>query len=248
VKPHCIIAYTQALAAFARWVNDRGLRDWPDVHVLCGAEALLPHDRSPIIQAFGPRIFETYGARETMLIASECEIHEGMHVTDENLLVEIARGGRPLPAGEAGDVLVTDLHNYGMPLIRYANGDIARMAEGLCACGRGLRKLARVEGRRSDMLRDANGDPVPGIVVLGLLASEAGLLRAFQGVQKKNGEVELKIVRGRDWDEARFNKTAQRIEAYFKGLPFRVSYCEEIPPLKSGKRHPIRIESDSPSE
>lgn len=245
IKPHCIIAYTQALAAFARWAAERGLRDWPDARVLCGAEALLPHDREAIASAFGPHIFETYGSRETMLVAAECEIHDGMHLSDENLLVEIDRDGQPVPAGEPGDVLITDLHNYGMPLIRYANGDLATMAhDGTCACGRGLRKLARVEGRSTDTLRDANGDPVPGMLIISLLAHEAGLLRAFQGIQKPSGEIELKIVRGRDWDEARLHTTLRRIEPYFKGLPVRVSYCDEIPALKSGKRHPIVIESD----
>ena len=248
MKPHCVVAYTQALAAFARWTTERGVRDWPDARVICGAEALLPHDRQAIALAFGPQIFETYGSRETMLVAAECEIHDGMHLSDENLLVEIARDGRPVSDGEPGDVLITDLHNYGMPLIRYANGDLATMAsDGGCACGRGLRKLARVEGRTSDTLRDANGDPVPGMVIISLLAHEAGLLRAFQGVQKASGEVELRIVRGRDWDEARFSRTARRIEAYFKGLPLRVSYCDQIPALKSGKRHPIVIENDAES-
>jgi phenylacetate-coenzyme A ligase PaaK-like adenylate-forming protein len=248
MKPHCIIAYTQALAGFARWAIDRGARDWPDARVLCAAEALLPRDREAIARAFGPAVFETYGSRETMLVAAECESHDGMHLSEENLVVEIVREGRPVPAGQAGDVLVTDLHNYGMPFIRYANGDLATMSTAAgCACGRGLRKLARVEGRQNDTMRDANGDPVPGMLVISLLASEAGLLREFQCVQKAGGGVELKIVRGRDWDEARFQKTVRRIEPYFKGLPLSVSYCDEIPASKSGKRHPIRIEANADS-
>lgn len=248
MKPHFIVAYTQALAGFARWAIDRGARDWPDARVLCAAEALLPHDREVISRAFGAAVFETYGSRETMLVAAECESHDGMHLSEENLVVEIARDGLPVPAGEAGDVLVTDLHNYGMPFIRYANGDLATMSTAAgCACGRGLRKLARVEGRTNDTMRDANGDPVPGMVVISLLASEAGLVREFQSIQKADGRVELRIVRGRDWDEARFDRTVKRLQAYFKGLPFRVSYCDAIPASKSGKRHPIRIETDAGS-
>jgi phenylacetate-CoA ligase len=142
-----------------------------------------------------------------------------------------------------GDVLVTDLHNYGMPFIRYANGDLAVMAEdGVCPCGRTLRKLARVEGRRMDTLRDANGDPVPGMIFASLLQLDAGALRAFQVVQKQSGEVELKIVRGRDWHEDRFAASSARLRGYFKGLPFKVTFCDEIPASKSGKRRPVVVE------
>ena len=82
--------------------------------------------RRALERAFGPRVFETYGSRETMLIAAECAAHDGMHVAEENLLVEIVGDdGRPVGPGETGAVAVTDLHNVGMPLIRYANGDMA---------------------------------------------------------------------------------------------------------------------------
>ncbi|HZU82331.1 MAG TPA: phenylacetate--CoA ligase family protein, partial [Polyangiaceae bacterium] len=166
-RPHAIVAYTQALAAFARWACDARVRCWPDARVLCAAEPLLAGDREALERAFGPHVFETYGSRETMLIAAECEAHAGMHLSEENLIVEIARDGKPVAAGQAGEVLVTDLHNYGMPFIRYANGDVAVMSpHDRCACGRGLRRLAHVEGRRVDMLRDANGEPVAGMVFI----------------------------------------------------------------------------------
>jgi phenylacetate-CoA ligase len=245
MRPHAILAYTQALASFARWVVERGLRDWPDIRVVCCAEALMPRDREALERAFGPDVFETYGSRETMLLAAECEAHSGLHLSEENVLVEILRGGaQPANPGMSGDVVVTDLHNYGMPFIRYANGDVAAMAaDAACKCGRTLRKLERVEGRRMDTLRDANGDPVPGMLFASLLQLEAGMLRAFQVVQKLSGAIELKVVRGRDWHEERFTSAVRRLRSYFKGLPMDVTFCEEIPASKSGKRRPIVVET-----
>jgi phenylacetate-CoA ligase len=131
-----------------------------------------------------------------------------------------------------------------MPFIRYANGDVAAMSPGgRCACGRGLRKLARVDGRRVDMLRDANGEPISGMVFISLLQLDQQMLRAFQVVQRKSGEVDIKVVRGRDWDDRRFSQTMKRVHDYFKGLPVRLTFCEEISPSKSGKRRPIVVET-----
>jgi phenylacetate-CoA ligase len=244
MRPHAIIAYTQALALFARWVDERGRRDWPDTHVLCCAEGLMPRDREALVRVFGPDVFETYGSRETMLIASECGAHAGMHLSEENVVAEVTREGRSVAAGVAGDLVVTDLHNYGMPFIRYVNGDVATMAEdGVCPCGRTLRKLAQVEGRRMDTLRDAEGNAVPGMLFASLLQLDAGALRAFQVVQKRSGEVELKVVRGREWNEDRFKAASRRIKSYFKGLPVKVTYCEDIPASRSGKRRPIVVET-----
>jgi phenylacetate-CoA ligase len=244
MRPHAIVAYTQALAAFSCWVAERGLRDWPDIRVVCAAEPILPGNREAIERAFGPNVFETYGSRETMLIAAECEAHDGMHLSEENVLVEVVRDGEAVAPGEPGDVLVTDLHNYGMPFIRYANGDVATMSpKGLCGCGRALRRLACVEGRRVDTLHDGNGEPVSGMLFVSLMQTETQMLRAFQVVQRKNGDVDLQVVRGRDWDQVRFAATVQRARAYFKGLPLRVTFLDEITPSKSGKRRPIVVEN-----
>ncbi len=243
IRPHAIVGYTQALVEFARWVDEHGLRDWPDVRVLCAAEALLPPDRDALTRTFGPHVFETYGSRETMLIASECDGHDGMHLSEENVIVEIVENGRPAAAGTTGDVLVTDLHNFRMPFIRYTNGDMATMAENrLCACGRTLRKLARVDGRRADTMRTASGSPVTGMVFVSLLQTEVEILRAFQATQKASGEIELKVVRSRQWDADRFAETVRRLREYFTGLPLHVKFCDEIPASSSGKRRPIVVE------
>jgi phenylacetate-CoA ligase len=245
-RPSVIVCYTQSCAQFARWIVERGLRDWEDIPVLCGAEAVLAGDRAVIAQAFGPQIFETYGSRETMLLAAECEVHEGMHLQEENVLVEIGapRGQALARPGEAGDVLVTDLHNYGMPLIRYQNGDIARMAAApQCGCGRGLRKLECVEGRRADTLRDRQGNPVPGIVFHVLFSDvRRELVRQFQAVQRPTGEVVLRVVRGRDWSEDHFGAVVSRFGEYLGGLPLTVEFREGIAPAANGKMRTVVVE------
>jgi len=193
-RPEIIICYTQACAQFAHWIVDRGLRDWDDIPVICGAEGVLGVDRAILSKAFGPGIFESYGSRETMLMAAECEKHAGMHLSQENLVLEVLRDGRMVGPGDAGDVVVTDLHNYGMPMIRYVNGDVARLAAAeRCACGRGLARLDRVDGRRAHTLFDREGNPVPGIV-FHVLFSDARqeIVRQFQAVQRVNGDVLLR--------------------------------------------------------
>jgi phenylacetate-CoA ligase len=243
-KPSIVICYVQSCAQFARWVVDKGLRDWPDVPVLCGAEGVLPADRAALTRAFGPEIFETYGSRETMLMASECEAHDGMHLSEENLLVQVVQGGRTVRAGQSGEVVVTDLHNYGMPFVRYANGDVAVSGnDAACACGRGLRKLASVEGRRADTLTDREGNPVPGIIFHVLFSdSRREVVKQFQAVQKPSGDVVLKIVRGQDWTAEGFDAVSRRFGEYLRGLPFSVEECERIPPAPNGKMKTIIVE------
>jgi phenylacetate-CoA ligase len=248
-RPEVIVCYTQSCAQFARWIVDRGLRDWDDVPVICGAEAVLLGDRAVLERAFGPNIFETYGSRETMLIAAECEAHTGMHLSEENLLVEIVKDGRGADAGEAGDVVVTDLHNFGMPMIRYLNGDVARRAGAApCPCGRGLARLEQVDGRRADTLVDSEGNTVPGIV-FHVLFSDARreLVRQFQAVQNVRGEVTLKVVRGRDFVQDDFDRVAGRFSYYLRGLPFRIEFHEAIEPHhRSGKLQTIIVERNPP--
>jgi phenylacetate-CoA ligase len=243
-RPSFVVCYTQSCAQFARWILDTGSRDWDDIPVLCGAEAVLPADRAVLSRAFGPHIYETYGSRETMLMAAECSEHAGMHLAEENVLVEVAHDGRPVATGDSGDVLVTDLHNYGMPFIRYQNGDMATMGPNApCACGRGLRRLARVDGRRADTLRDREGNPIPGLVFHVLFAdSKQDMVRQFQAVQRAHGEVLLKVVRGQQWSSEHFETLVRRFQQYLRGLPLTVEFHETIPPAPNGKLRTIVVE------
>ncbi len=243
-KPECLVVYTQSCALWARFILDRGLRDWPDIPVICGAEAVLPQDRAVLSRAFGEGIFETYGSREVMLRSAECGAHDGMHLSAENVLLEVVKDGKPLGPGESGDVAVTDLHNYGFPFIRYLNGDMATMHDATpCSCGRGLRKLRGVDGRRADTLTDKEGRPVPGILFHVLFGDTRNEFAAqFQVVQKKDRSVTLKVVRGRGWKEDTGRWLTMRANEYLHGLPITIEECTEIPLMPNGKRKTILVE------
>jgi len=248
-RPDVIVAYTQGAAALARYINRTGARSWGTIPVICGAERLWPHDRTAMEQAFGPAVFESYGSREFMLIGHECEVHDGLHVAMENLIVEIVvreHGGvRAARPGEIGELVVTDLHNLSHPVIRYVIGDCATArAPGVCACGRTLARIGAVEGRVTDTLRDGGGNAVNGLVVSILFASIAEHARQFQVFQKKNGDLTLKVVPMRAGGMPRDVEqlTYQWIGRYLPGVKTTIEYLDDIPAGAAGKRHVVVVE------
>lgn len=142
------------------------MRRWRDIPVIIVADRVWSYDRGQIEAAFGP-VYETYASGELGLIGAECARHDGMHVAMEAMIVELlvrhddgtVRTAHP---GETGEVVVTDLHDFARPVIRYATGELAvAEAEVRCSCGRGLVKLTPVEGQLSDAVR-RNGHGVVG--------------------------------------------------------------------------------------
>src|SRR5690606_11080487 len=125
-RSQAIVAYTGPLYAFARAVLERGMTLSPPRSEMMGAEKLHEFKRTLIESVVGAPVYETYGSRGVILIEAECDRHEGLHLTSENMIVEVCDDdGRPTPEGEEGNVVITDLYNYGMQFIRYMNGDRA---------------------------------------------------------------------------------------------------------------------------
>ncbi|HMG56769.1 MAG TPA: hypothetical protein VK601_24880 [Kofleriaceae bacterium] len=248
-RPHVIVAYANGAGALARFVNERGLRDWDAIPVLTGAERLLPGDRAAIEQAFGPA-FDTYGCREVMMVGSECEVHDGLHTSMENLIVELIvrepdGAFRHARAGESGEVVVTDLHNLACPMIRYVTGDLAvARGDARCACGRGLVRIGPVEGRVTETLVDGQGRAVSGLVFNVVLAIVGDNARAFQVVQRKDRSIVLKVVpfRGDGLAERETKILRDYVERYLPGVPIAIEVVDDIPLTAAGKRRPVVVE------
>jgi phenylacetate-CoA ligase len=248
LKPTAMLCYAQAGAALARHVVATGQRDWETIPVICGAERLFAADRAVLTEAFGPAIFETYGSREVMLIAAECPAHAGMHLSMENLIVELlVRDGertRAAEPGEIGEVVVTDLHNYGAPFIRYVTGDLAIASRpGKCDCGRALPRLESVEGRVTDTLRDSAGQAVSGLlfnVIFSVLARE---VEEFQVVQRADRSIDLKLVPLPAFDGGVLDVLRQSCQRFLPGVGVRTELVTEIPLGANGKRRVVVVEN-----
>ena len=150
--PDTLFCDTRSVGALAHYVAEEKLRDWDTVRVVCGVERLSPPDRSLVETAFGGAVFETYGFTlddgGSMLVAGECEAHDGIHTAVEGVVVEIVvtdSDGRQHPAreGEVGEVVITDLYDHGAGRVRFATGNLATQGPSArCSCGRSLPRIA----------------------------------------------------------------------------------------------------------
>lgn len=237
-RPQVIVGYTSPLETLAEWILEHGPLKWRPGSVITAAEMLSDRQRATIERAFGAPVFHTYGCREFMLIGAECEQHRGYHASDDHLVVEVADdAGRPLESG-VGNVVITDLYNWGMPFLRYANGDLARAGDPQqrCPCGRGLRLFGPVEGRRLDVLRTPDGRILPGEFFPHLMKEIASVDR-FQVRQKRLDRLEILVVPRGEFtaaDEAFLREHVGRVAGSAVQLELRL--VDDIPLTASGKR------------
>jgi phenylacetate-CoA ligase len=194
-KPTGIVSYTTGIYNLAQFIskNNISLDTTAVKSIITGAEKLFDYQRELIESVFKARVFNTYGCREFMLLASECEKHEGLHVNSDSVVVEIVVDGKPAKPGESGELVITDLHNYGMPFIRYKNGDLATQSAKICSCGRGLPLIEDIDGRKTDIIVAFNGTKIPGIYFPHLM-KEIPEIKKYQVIQKTRSELEVKIV------------------------------------------------------
>jgi phenylacetate-coenzyme A ligase PaaK-like adenylate-forming protein len=234
-RPDVIVAYTNPLHEVARHLEEMGPLAHRPAAIVVGAEKLHDFQRERIERVFRAPVFETYGSREFMLIGAECDRHRGLHLTAEHLLVEILDDdGRPTPDGQEGNIVITDLYNYGMPFIRYANGDRALAGFETCDCGRGLPLLKKVVGRRLDMLHATGGRALPGEFFPHLVKDFAAV-RRFQVIQETPDRVRFTMVApdlGAD-DRAKLQHLVR--DALGSGVAVEFEQVEQIRQTPAGK-------------
>jgi len=185
-KPAIIRAFTSPLCEVAKYILDQGTTVTLNGVITTG-EPLYGRQRRLLSEAFHCKVFDSYRSREAGPLAQECEKHDGMHVNAESLYLECVP---PEDLGYfepgLGEVVVTDLLNYGMPLIRYQIGDMGELTHESCACGRGLPRLKRLAGRTPDIFYAPNGNRIPAVTLVLYVVDEApGALGQVQIIQDK---------------------------------------------------------------
>ena len=234
-RPDVIVAYTNPLYEVAGQLENTDQRVHQPAAIVVGAEKVHDFQRERIERVFHAPVFETYGSREFMLIGAECDRHCGLHLTAEHLLVEVLDDdGRPTPDGQEGNIVITDLYNYGMPFIRYANGDRAIAGFETCECGRGLPLLKKVVGRQLDMLQASGGRVLPGEFFPHLVKDFPAITR-FQVIQEVPNRVRFTMVAPHLHAEDRTKVCGLVRTALGPGVAVEFEQLEHIPQTPAGK-------------
>jgi phenylacetate-CoA ligase len=177
-------------------------------------------------EVFDVPVTDMYSCQEVGYIALQCPQHEHYHAQCENLLVEIVNDdGAPCAPGETGRVVVSTLHNFAMPLIRYALGDYARAGEA-CTCGRGLPVIEEVLGRERNMITLPDGRRLYPSFPSALWA-DIGAIRQMQLVQTRLDTVRARLVCDPPLQEGEQRAFIDMLQKRFDyRLNIEIDYCD----------------------
>lgn len=242
-----LFGYASSLYRLAQFVRDHPAYKLDQVKAIYStSEVLYPHQRQLIETVFNCKVFNRYATRELGALACECEAHTGLHVSLENVHLEILEKGLPVKSGVAGDIFVTNLNNYGMPFIRYQLADrVAWHAEDHCLCGRAHPMIQVSEGRENDLFRTRDGRTVWGGIG-NPLWNMAGV-KKFQFIQKTFDHVIVRIVKEGPMSPAQRAEVEKAVKfALGEQVKLDFEFPEDIPAERSGKHRYQICEIDQP--
>jgi phenylacetate-CoA ligase len=234
-RPALLFGHAHSVFLLAEYVRDTGLRGIRPRGIITTAMVLHDWQRRVIEAVFECPVTNRYGCEEVSLIACECERHRGLHVNSDGVYVELLRDGLPVAPGEPGSVVVTDLTNRAMPLLRYQVGDVAVWSERTCPCGRGLPLLERLEGREADYVVTPSGELISGISLTENFALQVPGVAQIQIVEERLDHFRFRIVRGPEFGPASLRRLGELVEERFGAVSHECEFVERIPQEPSGK-------------
>jgi phenylacetate-CoA ligase len=238
-RPKVLIGYVSALEILAKFVEKSAIDDLKIPAIVPAAETLFEHQRKLFERAFHAEVFNRYGSHEFNGIAHECSFHGGMHINAENLYVEILKDGYPAAPGESGEIVITDLQNFGAPFIRYRIEDLGSLKADDCPCGRALPVLEAVEGRVYDLISCPNGTIQTGTFFCKVTRSVEGI-GEFQVVQEAKDKIRLKLVTDGSFRRGSVVFLEDTIRRHCGDeMDVAFEFVNQLDPLKSGKRRYI---------
>ena len=240
IKPCLILAYTSSIDELARSIQEHHLSIYSPQAIMTTAGVLYPEVRARIERVFQAPVFNRYGSREVGDIACNCEKSTGLHLIPDIHYVEIVGdNGKEVKRGESGEIIVTLLTNYTMPLIRYKIGDRGILSDKDCKCGHGLPLLEKVVGRITGNFKNKLGDYISGGLFFSLFYFIENI-KQFQIIQEAIDYISINLVlidktklKDMDKDFKEINQTIWKVMGNETKIKYNIVY--EIKPSPSGK-------------
>jgi phenylacetate-CoA ligase len=244
-KPTYFYGYVSMIRQLAEYVERNKLVvDFQPMAIITTAEVLNQADRDIIERVFKCKVYNEYGCGEVGTIAHECS-SGSLHLTSENIILEVVdENGNSVPPGKQGEIVVTDLVNYSMPLIRYKLKDYGEVDIKACDCGVKLPCLKKIYGREYDYLVNSRGEKFHGEFFLYMvedIKKTGFFFRGVQFVQSPDLSIVVNLV-GDTFD-------IQTLSDYFKNaitekmkdnIDVSVDFVKEIKRESSGKLRVVK--------
>lgn len=236
LDPVYLLTHPSNLRALAEYFKSNSLRPPKSLaQVRTSGELLSPETRALCTEVFGVPVADIYSSQEVGYVALQCPESLNYHVQAENVLVEILDDdGNTCTPGQIGRIVITDLHNYASPLLRYAIGDYAEIGAP-CACGRGLPTLTRIIGRERNMWVRPDGRKAWPLITSKKMRAAAPY-KQLQLEQQRIDSIVVRLVPAGDWTSTHQHSLTSAIhDCLGFPTPLQFEIVDEIKRGRNGK-------------
>ena len=239
-NPSVIVGYTSLIRTVADYIEENGM----DIRIkstITNSEMLTVATRHKIERSFNTTVYDQYGSVEFGRIAQQCEAGGGYHINTESILIEFLKDGQFAKENETGEIVVTSLINYAMPLIRYRIDDFGKFTAGSCACGRGLPLLLEIDGRLNDVITTPGGNRIlPEYFYLTIRQIRG--IGEFQVVQETRDSIVVKIAKEKDFDTAKAVQIFKEMREYLDDVHVRFDIVDSLGQAGGKHKHIISLD------
>jgi phenylacetate-CoA ligase len=243
--PALLVCYPSHLRSIADKMTPRDFEIIRPKVINVNSEMSSPAEREYLGKLFGSFVFDDYSSEELTRIASQCR-YLNYHLFDDINYIEVVDDqGNAVADGVIGNIVGTNLHNKGMPLLRYMQGDRGAISSRRCECGRSFRILETLEGRKNDAFTLSSGETLSSGYLLdltyGVFLNYPGCVSAFCLIQDQMDKWHLEIVPGENWTEHLVKKISSELMRDLRRpqIEIETRLVKDVTKTKSGKANPI---------
>ncbi len=199
-KPQVLYGFSATLKLLGKSILEGGIEGINPRIVISTSGILDKSTRTILSTAFQAKVLDYYGSWEGGNIAWECPQCSCLHINSDMVIVEVLKNGKHVPVGQEGEVIITNLHSYAMPFIRYRQEDVIVMSEKEPICGRPFPLIKHIRGRIVDIITLPSGKRIPPHLFGNVLDDIPGV-KQWRVIQEKRNLLSIEIIPASNYNE-----------------------------------------------